>query len=72
VFESRKGQNISLLYNVQTCNGAHSISYPTGMGILPQRVKKPGRECDHSAPTSAQLKNKWTLSFTPPYVTMAS
>jgi hypothetical protein len=32
------------------------------------RVKRTGREADHSPPTSAVVKNAWSFSFTPKYV----
>jgi hypothetical protein len=36
-------------------------SYPMGtMG-----VKRPGRETDHSLPSSAEDKNAWSYTFTP-------
>jgi hypothetical protein len=31
-------------------------------------VKRPGREADHSPPTSAEVKKTWIYTFTPPYV----
>jgi hypothetical protein len=30
------------------------------------RVKRPGREADHSPPSSAEVKNAWSYTFTPP------
>jgi hypothetical protein len=35
---------------VQTFSGAHPVSYPMGTGDLSPRVKRPGREADHSPP----------------------
>jgi hypothetical protein len=34
-------------------------------------VKRPGREADHSAPTSVEVKNMWIYTSTPPYVFMS-
>jgi hypothetical protein len=34
-------------------------------------VKRPGRETDHSLPTSAEVKNTWIYTSTPPYVFVA-
>jgi hypothetical protein len=34
-------------------------------------VKWPGREADHSPPTSAEVKKKCIYTSTPPYVFMA-
>jgi hypothetical protein len=45
---------------------AHPASYPKVPG-----VNWPGREADHSPPTSAEVKNTWSYTFTPPYVFMA-
>jgi len=33
-------------------------------------VKLPGREADHSSPSSAEVKNTWSYTFTPQYVFM--
>jgi hypothetical protein len=33
-------------------------------------VKRPGREADHSPPTSAEFKKTWIYIYTPPYVFM--
>jgi hypothetical protein len=35
-------------------------------GVLPLGVKWPGREADHSPPSSAEVKNAWSYIFTPP------
>jgi hypothetical protein len=29
-------------------------------------VKRPGREANHSLPSSAEVKNAWSYTFTPP------
>jgi hypothetical protein len=34
-------------------------------------VKRPGREADHSPPTSAEIKKMWIYTSAPPYVFMA-
>jgi hypothetical protein len=41
---------------VQAGSGAHSVPYPTGKGPPSPGVKRPGREADHSPPTSAEIK----------------
>jgi hypothetical protein len=46
----------SLLHVVQTGSGVHRTSYPMGDGALSSGVKRPGREADHSHPTSAEVK----------------
>jgi hypothetical protein len=34
-------------------------------------VKRPGREADHSPPTSAEVKKTWIYTSTPPYAFIA-
>jgi hypothetical protein len=36
------------------------------LGALSPVVKRPGREADHSPPTSAEVKNTWIYTSTPP------
>jgi hypothetical protein len=40
-------------------------------GALSLGVKRPGREPDHSSPSSAEVKNAWSYTSTPQYVFMA-
>jgi hypothetical protein len=35
-------------------------------GFLPRGIKWPGREANHSPPTSAKITNEWNYTFTPP------
>jgi hypothetical protein len=35
-------------------------------GALSLAVKRPGREADHSPPSSAEVKNAWSYTSTPP------
>jgi hypothetical protein len=35
-------------------------------GALSLGVKRPGREADHSPPPSAEVKNTWSYTSTPP------
>jgi hypothetical protein len=51
---------------VQTGSEVHPTSYPMGTG-----VSFPGREADHSSPTSAEVKTMWIYTSTPPYAFMA-
>jgi hypothetical protein len=39
-------------------------------GTLSPGVKRPGREVDHSPPTSAEVNKMWIYTSTPPYVSM--
>jgi len=34
-------------------------------------IKRPGREADHSLPSSAYIKNAWSYASTPQYAFMA-
>jgi hypothetical protein len=36
-------------------------------GALKPKIKLPGREADHSPPTSAEVKNTWIYTSIPPY-----
>jgi hypothetical protein len=65
------GSRISLLHVVQTGSGAHPASYPMGTGGFSSGVKLPGREVDHSPPTSAEVKKTWIHTPTPSYVFIA-
>jgi hypothetical protein len=57
---------------IQTGCGANPASSPRGTaGFLHVGVKRPGRETDHSPPSSAEVKNEWSYTFTLPYVFMA-
>jgi len=46
-------RSISLHHRVQTGSEAHPAFYPMVTGTLSLRVKGPGREADHSSPSSA-------------------
>jgi hypothetical protein len=35
-------------------------------GAISPGVKRQGREADHSPPSSAEVKNVWSYTFTPP------
>jgi hypothetical protein len=60
---------ISFFLNVvQTGSGAHPAIYSTGIGGSFLGVKRPGRQTDHSLPTSAEVKKRWVYISTPPYV----
>jgi hypothetical protein len=44
---------------VQTGSGAHPASYPVGTGgPFPGGKARPGRDADHSPPSSAKVKNE--------------
>jgi hypothetical protein len=46
----------SLHYHVQTGSGAHPASYPMGTRGSFLGIKRPGREADHSSPSSVEVK----------------
>jgi hypothetical protein len=58
--------NFSLHHGVQNGSGVHPVSYPMDTGGLSLGVKRPGREADHSPPSSAEVKNAWSYTSTPP------
>jgi hypothetical protein len=55
---SRTGaENFSSSPCVQTGSGAHPASYPLGTGSpFPRSKARPGRDADHSPPSSAEVK----------------
>jgi hypothetical protein len=63
--------NFSLHHRVQNGSEAHPASYPmVTRGSFPG-VKRPGREADHSPPSSAEVKNAWSYTSTPQFVFIA-
>jgi hypothetical protein len=58
--------NFSLHHCVQNGSAAHPASYPMGTrGSFPG-VKQQGCEADHSPPSSAEVRNTWSYTSTPP------
>jgi hypothetical protein len=55
----------------QTHSGAHPASCTLGTAFISSGVERPGREADHSLPSSAAIKNTWSCTSTPPYIYMA-
>jgi hypothetical protein len=52
-----KAEDFSSRLCVQTGSGAHPASYPMGTGVpLPGGKARPGRDADHSTPSSAEVK----------------
>jgi hypothetical protein len=66
-FESRCGQDLCPLYVVQTGSVDCPAFYPMGVS----GIKWQEREADLSSPTSAEVKNTWVYTSTPPYFFMA-
>jgi hypothetical protein len=70
-FESRAGQEFSLLHVVQTGSEALPASNPMGTGGSFPGGKPAGAEAGHSPPHSAEIKKMWIYTFTPAYAFMA-
>jgi hypothetical protein len=52
---------------VQTDSGAHPASCTMGIeGPFPDAKERPGREPDHSPPSSAEVENEWELYLLSP------
>jgi hypothetical protein len=49
-------ENLSLHHRIQNGSGVHSPSYAIGTRALFLGAKRPGREADHSPPSSAEVK----------------
>jgi hypothetical protein len=64
-------KDVSLLHSVQTDCGVHPACYPMGIvGCFP-RDKAAGGWSWPLTSTSAEVKDTWTYTSTPPYVFMA-
>jgi hypothetical protein len=64
------GGNFSLLHCIQTGPGIHPATYSMSTGGFSLGLKRPGREADHSNPSSAKVKNVWHYTSTPHYIYM--
>jgi hypothetical protein len=52
-----EAEHISSNFCVQTGSGAHTASYTMGTGgSFPRGKWRPGRDADHSSPSSAEVK----------------
>jgi hypothetical protein len=56
ISESLTRNYLGLYHRVQNGSGAHPASYLMGTGALSLGVKRPGREADHSPPSSAEVR----------------
>ena len=67
-FKSGKGQDIFffLLQNVQTSSGAHPATYLIGTGVRSQAVKWQEHKVNHISTSSAEFKNEWSCTSSPP------
>jgi len=64
-FQAR-ARDFYLLQNVQTRSGIHTAFYFTHRGGSIPGVKHLQCAVNHSLPTSAKIKNKWSYNSTPP------
>jgi hypothetical protein len=66
-FDSRWGLGIFLFTTASgTVLGPTQPPIQWVPGVLSLGVKRPGPEADHSPPSSAEVKNKWSYTSTPP------
>jgi hypothetical protein len=66
-FDSRRGLGIFLFTTAsRTALGLTQPPIQWVPGTLSLGVKWPGREADHSPPSSCEVKNEWSYTFTPP------
>jgi hypothetical protein len=67
VFDSRQGLGIFLFTTASRPTlGSTQPSIQSVPGAVSLAVKRPGREADHSPPSSAEVKNAWSYTSTPP------
>jgi hypothetical protein len=57
--------NFYLHHCIQNSSGPTQPPSQWVSGALPLGVKRPGREANHSPPSSAELKNAWSYTSTP-------
>jgi hypothetical protein len=66
-FDSRRGLGIFLFTTAsRTALGPTQPPIQWVPGALSLGVKRPGREADHSSPSSAEVKNSWSYTSTHP------
>jgi hypothetical protein len=72
VFESRQGLGI-FLFTIVSRPALRPTQDPVQRvpGTLSLGIKWPGREADHSPPSSAEVKNAWRYTSIPQYAFMA-
>jgi hypothetical protein len=66
-----RGQGFSLNHAFHVGSGVTQPTIQCVPGEISSRIRRPGREADHSPLTSAKLKNIWIYTSTPPYIFMA-
>jgi hypothetical protein len=67
-----RGKGLHLLQCLRTCTGFRPVSYSMLTTVFSpgwKRVKRPGREVDHSPPSSTKVKNECSdMSIHPAYL----
>jgi len=63
-FESRQGLGIFLFRTAS--RPVQGLTQPSYTMCTRDGVERPGREAEHSPPFSAEVKNEWGYSSTPP------
>jgi len=68
-FDTRQDQNISLLPTAfkQFIGTAQLPTKDVQTASSPE-IKRSGRECDYTFPSSAEVKTEWISTLTPPYM----
>ena len=61
-----RGKGLSVLQSIQICSGVRPAAYSMRTRVVSLGVKRPGREFDHSHPSSAMVKNEWSYTSIPP------
>jgi hypothetical protein len=70
-FDSRRELGIFLFTTASgTALGPTQPPIQWVTGAVSLGVKRPGREADHSPPSSAEIKNAWNYTSTPQYAFM--
>jgi hypothetical protein len=57
----KKARDVSVLYNVHTVSGAHSLSYKMSTRFLSQD-KPPKGDIEYTPPCIVEVKNRWSCT----------
>jgi hypothetical protein len=72
-WSSRPGRFKNFIFSTSSRPAMRSNQFPIQWvpGVLFPRVKRPGREDDHSPPASIEINKMWNYTSIPPYSFMA-